>query len=400
MDAKMYRQLLPLLRAVLLAWAFCALAACGSAEPGPEEIGQLVFEDPVDTHDDGSDSGAVRTEWLGLGPDGTLVWFEGQSGRIVASAALVGGAGTRVHDVAYDPTRRRAVALQAAPGRLELGSIVAYPMRLGEPAFGAAHPVGQAWWSRGLWPVRSGVVVFERGPTPQWRLVDEAGSTRAREQRPPPLELWGRAGSARFDAAVRHPVRVGGSMSWLEVAVAGQGFTSSAHASLEAPPSALPASARLAPHGDGVLAAWEAAGELVLGVHGREGELRRTHAIDAASPPVVAMRLLASPRSPRARYALLLAEPARLCVVQLGDRLQSAVVELRGAETVRHDPYGRVLVTQRGRAWVATTQGVVALDVLDGPEGLELVVDDSFRGGDLRGPLAGPVAVDGSEAGR
>jgi hypothetical protein len=103
--------------------------------------------------------------------------------------------------------------------------------------------------------------------------------------------------------------------------------------------------------------------------------------------------LALEPHAYRDRFWILLREPAELVAVSL-DPPAMASVPVAGRVLGEQPFFSRALAVHAERAWVATDAGIHAFDWL-GDEEPSVVADPRFEGGDLLGPLAGPVEPGG-----
>ncbi|MBW2523747.1 MAG: hypothetical protein JRI23_06205 [Deltaproteobacteria bacterium] len=365
------------------------LVHCGPAEESGEPAAQVFWNPDPATAGRPAVPG-VAAAWLGTDPAGSLVWFGGRDGRVLARASAPGSAGQAVDEIAVGERDHRVVVLERPLDAPEgAGRVVSYRLAHGPPGLDAPQLIGEVGAPARLVSLPVGVAVFEGMPVPTWGVLPREGWEGSKQPWPPPVALWHHPDRSNFEAAVLLQVAGRVRHRWLRVRATSQGFELVGETPLAPSWSAARGVPRVAPHPRGVVAAAVEGDHLLLSVQAAVGGVVAHHRLDVGRARLAAFtRLPLTPRSDES-YAVLLSQPTRLLVVRLDGGLRAASVLLPGDLRAEGRQLQRLLVSWGSRIWVATTEGVFAIDLLD--EGNRLTVDSSFDGRSLRGPLAGPA---------
>ncbi|UQA62047.1 hypothetical protein [Polyangium aurulentum] len=334
------------------------VAGCDPSEgSGP---GEPRKEDPV-----------TGSRWaVGFTGEGDLAVFDAESGAVVSTAPGSGKSGRR--DVAVDAAKRVWVLEQEDEG----GEIRGCPLAGSPPALGAcAH-----WaWVDGvaaLWPAPGGMVVFEDGYGPRWKVLRDDGAPAKGVWSPRPASVWG-------DGTTLHALTYGQDGAALErrSAAIGGAIVPSGTAPWGSP-ATEPPSARFTPLGDGGVLVDAQEGDVAL--RWVEDDVVGAAMLLGVGPGIARVEAAAGLEG---AVIALTTDRAVIAAVENGTSVGAASVPL--PEGVRREDlfFSRdLLVTGPARALVATEAGVVAIRVKRTAGGVTAFRDGQFAG--LRGPLA------------
>jgi len=314
---------------------------------------------------------------VGFTGEGDLAVFDAASGAVVSTAPGSGRGGRR--DLAVDAARRVWVLEEEEEGG---GEIRVCPLAGEPPVLGScAHWV----WVDGvaaLWPMPEGMVVFEDGYGPRWKVLRDDGAPAQGTWSPRPASVWA-------EGTTLHALTYGADGAALERRSATIGDVAEpSGTALWGVPASEPPTARFTPFEDGGVLVDVLDGDLWL--RGVQGD-----AVGAAMPlgagPAIA-RVEAVGALAGAVIALT-TDRAVIAAIDNGQSVGVASVPL--PEGVRQENlfFSRdLLVTGPDRALVATAGGVVMIGVQRTAGGVAASRDGHIL--DLRGPLAAVPALE------
>ncbi len=317
--------------------------------------------------------------------EGGLAVVDAASGAVVATAPATSGRG---RDGAVDPWARPSVAF-GGEDDADGGELATLP--LDRAGIGAPRHLTWVDGDARIVATPFGVVVFEAGYGARWRLLPHDGAPGPSVTAPAPLSIAIPAGPSGVSLRALVPADGGG----LALATAAVGPAGLGTPTLEAIDGLA---------AEGAAPRWvetpAMGGSLLVDVVRGEILVHRVSADGKAGP---ARRLEGSLASPRSRLehaaaieggrrlALLLSKPSRVVVVVLGDGLATGAAiahDLPGNVRIEPRFFSRELVVLGRRIFVATTEGVVALDVGADPGDPPLDPAPGFPIEGLCGPLA------------
>lgn len=306
-----------------------------------------------------------------------LVIAAGLSGATRQSVSMEG----RCDDVIWDPWKKTVLVVRGDEDEEdgEIASHAVLPGRRG-PELGAPSHVAWLAGRARLLPSPHGTVVFEQSYGERWRLLGSSPS--ASVGAPPPTSAWL---TVRPTGALIHGFDAS-TLVRREAYVTAAGIAMPAPKALAIPPAMAP-DARFAPLPDG---------EVMVSVSGSSLKARRVHG--AAVGPASSVALGAHHGRVEAVVSLrggvvvaLLAEPSALVAFALdGDGVSGADLLPLPGDVAENAPFfSRDLAVQSaGRVLAATSAGLFAARVTDGPSGIHLDLAPGFDGSALRGPIA------------
>lgn len=295
--------------AVTLAWAGCVLG-CAPEDPFL----------PSPSRDD-----AVPRWALSFRADGALAVFDVASGEVAHATPLPAGGG------------RRDVALDACGGRVWVlisddegasGEVLVCPLDRAQAPPGLGACVHEVWVDgvAALWATERGVVVFEDGYGPRWKLLRDDGVPSKGAPAPRPASVHA-SGADAFEVLTYGEDGV--RLEWRRASVTGGVVDVTSVMDLGLSPGGDPPSARMAvlPSGEGLVVD-VALGDVVLRpfVGSTVGEEKRVEAVPAIER-VEAVALSGD--------LLSVLTPAGLLVTDAAGEGSAAVVPLPG--TVRRE---------------------------------------------------------------
>jgi hypothetical protein len=349
--------------AATLAWAGCVLGCA------PEEPYLPSREDAV-------------PRWaLSFRADGALAVFDVANGEVANATPLPAGGGRR--DVALDACSGRVWVLIGDDEEAS-GEVLVCPLDRAQapPRLGAC--VHEVWVDgvAALWATGRGVVVFEDGYGPRWKLLRDDGAPSKGAPAPRPASVHA-AGADAFEVLTYG--EDGARLQWRRASVAGGVVEVTSVVDLGLSPGGDPPSARmvLLPSGEGLLVD-VALGDVALRPFAGSvvGEEKRVVA-DPAIERVEAVALSGD--------LLSVLTPAGLLVMEAVGEGSAAVVSLPGKVRREMTFFSRDLANVgEGRWLVATDGGVNAVEARRGEGGVQAWLDGAFMGSALRGPIHVP----------
>jgi len=331
---------------------------------------------------------------LGFDLGGRLTWFDGTTGKVLAQEApRPEAAEALTRDVAYDHWQHRALVFES-DAEDQGGEISVHPMAGAEPRF---EPRRHWAWVDGrarLMALPYAALSFEEGYGERWKVLRDDGKPTVSVPAPRPASAWLEAsgGGLRIGALAYESDGSTDGLSWVTATVTSTGVQPPETTSL-GPSSASPPTARMVPAAltVGVFVADLRHGELVLSLYEADGTATAAWALGAGNGRIEQLLAMSTPDGHTERVAMLLSGPGQVVVADIEDRSVTVSRLVLAAPVKINDRFfGRELVAPSwDRLLVVTDLGVEAIDILDGKTqrpGLQL--DESFRGGELRGPLA------------
>jgi hypothetical protein len=315
----------------------------------------------------------MRLRWaVAFTDEGDLAVFDAASGAVVSTAAGSGRSGRR--DIAVDAARRVWVLEQEDEG----GEIRVCPLAGNPPALGAcAHWV----WVDGvaaMWPMQEGMVVFEDGYGPRWKVLRDDGAPAKGVWSPRPASVW-------TDGTNLHALTYGQDGAVLERRSATIGATAApSGTALWGLPATEPPSTRFTPLGDGGVLVDALDGDVAL--RWVEDDAVGAAMLLGVGPGIARVEAAAALEG---AVIALTTDRAVIAAMENGKSVGAASVSLPGGVRRENLFFSRdLLVTGPARALVATDAGVVAIEVQRTASGVTAFHDAQFQGAGLRGPLA------------
>lgn len=320
---------------------------------------------------------------------GDVVLFDTGTGHVLATAPGPGLGGER--DVAVDPWYHRLIVFESDAAD-PWGEIVTYPLDDGDDGASLGARQHRVWIDGTARVTGSpfGVVVFEDGYGPRWRLVREDGTPTASVYGPRPASLATALlpdGGFRISALTYGP---SGEAADLRVALVGpEGVEAPVTVPLVVTPPSTPPSARWVASAGGGHLVDVAAGDVVISTFAGGGW---PPLMPVGVGPGIARVEQAAAFPGGERLALATTGTVDLVIAGIGP---GGAPECAAALDLPGDVEEAALFFARGLAVVgpdrvlaATSEGVFAVTVSSGcPPAL--AVDPGFDGSALRGPIDG-----------
>jgi len=375
-------------RSIVLAIFTVLLLACTAEVTHDDRVRQQSWEHPAPYPAKGD--GLAVGGFIVFDRAGRAQWLDPRSGAISAlerEGEPRDGDVQIPRDVIYDPWHRRVLVFLSDEDD-QSGEIVSFPFdRSPAELQHREHIV----WVDGrvrMLAVPEGLVLFEQSYGERWRLLRADAEPTRSSATPRPVSAF--AVISGGPSVVHGLVAGEDGPQWLSAPLAHGGFGERhTHPLRGLPVGASLDEVRMAPLADQSGVALLHSDGKAATLYNHDGAALR----ERITLPSLPGRLEQLEAMPQGGFALLLAEPAGVMVIERnGTALRHAHLRLPGLTEPADGSLMRSLASVApGRLLAATRAGVFAIDVHhDGGE-LWLELDAEFEGSDLRGPIAGPI---------